>query len=90
MRDDRDLNYYYLLEAFSPVNRTGSPQGFSNLTQVELPGKHAHYTNVKHKHNPKVSPFGIALVKMARLKNTHELQYSIYNVMMTIIININN
>ena len=33
----------------------------SNLTQVEYNKKHAHFTNVKH--HPKVSPFGIVLVK---------------------------
>ena len=33
----------------------------SNLAQVEYSTKHAHYINVKHKHNPKASPFGIAL-----------------------------
>ena len=35
----------------SPVNRTGSPQGFfakSNLTEVECIYKHAHFTIVKH------------------------------------------
>ena len=58
------LLFYYLLLAYSPVNRSGSPQGFSQVkfrTQVEYNTKHAHYINVKH--NPKGSPFGIALVK---------------------------
>ena len=35
----------------------------SNLILVEYNTKHAHNTNVTYKHNPKVSPFGIALVK---------------------------
>ena len=36
----------------------------SNRTQVECNTKHAYYTDVKHiNNNPKVSPFGIALVK---------------------------
>ncbi len=37
----------------------------SNLTQDGCNTKHAHLTNVKHiiKHNPKVTSFGIALVK---------------------------
>ena len=57
------------LYSYSPINRTGSPQGFSQvqfshrLNKIQCT-KHAHYTNVKQiKHNPKVSPFGIALVK---------------------------
>ena len=59
---------YYLLKALhSPVNRTGSPQGFSLhqiFTQVEYSTKHAHLTNCKtFKHNLKVSPFGIALIE---------------------------
>ena len=53
--------------AYSLVNRTGSPQSGlhakSNIIQVEYNAKQAHFTKVKHKHNPKVSPFGIALVK---------------------------
>ena len=59
--------FIYLLKAYSAVNRTGSPQGFSqvlNLVQVEYSTKHARYIKGKaYKHNPKVSPFGIALVK---------------------------
>ena len=36
----------------------------ANLTEAEYNTKHAHFTNVKHnKHNPKVNPFGIALIK---------------------------
>ena len=41
----------YLLLAYSPVNRSTSPQGFSQVkfrTQVEFNTKHAHYINVKH------------------------------------------
>ena len=54
-------DFIYLLKAYSPVNRTGSPQGFSlrssNLTQViynkhlnylEYNTKHARYTNITH------------------------------------------
>ena len=51
------------------VNRTASHQGTkSNLAQIDYNTKHAHFTNVKHnyKHNPKVSPFGIALVKYGK------------------------
>ena len=39
--------FIYLLKAYSPVNRTGSPQGLftkSNVTQVEYNTKHAHFT----------------------------------------------
>ena len=42
----------------------------SNLTQIEYNTKHAHFTNLKHiyiyKHNPKVSPFGNALIKNSK------------------------
>ena len=47
----------YLLKAFSSVNRTGSPRGYSQVqilhkshtTKNNLPfTKHAHYTNEKH------------------------------------------
>ena len=44
--------FIYLLKSYSPVNHTGSPQGFS---QVQIPHKlntiqnmHIIYTNVKH------------------------------------------
>ena len=96
---DSTLAIYWLidlLKAYSPVDRTGAPQGFSQvqishklntikcvslfieglphmvtpelftsskLAQVEYNTNHVHYINVKHKHNPKVRPFGIALVK---------------------------
>ena len=52
--------------------RTGSPQRFSpssNVTQAEHNTKHAHYnTNIKRSNiiYPKVSPFGISLVKKKR------------------------
>ena len=42
--------FIYLFKAYRPVNRTGSPQGFSqvqNLAQVEYNTKHAYYINVK-------------------------------------------
>ena len=41
-----------------------------NLTEVENNTIHAHFTNVKHiyKHNPKVSPFGVALIKKWQIK----------------------
>ena len=58
--------YYYLLKAFNPINHTGSPQGFSlDLTQVEYNTKYVHYIykHKTYKHNPKVSPFSIALVE---------------------------
>ena len=59
----------YLLKAYSPVNRTGSPQG---CPQVQISHKlntiqNMHiliiYKRKTYTHNPKVSPFGIALVK---------------------------
>ena len=49
-----DYYYYYLLKAHSPVNHTGSSQGFSlvqilhKLDYLEYNTKHAHYTNIKH------------------------------------------
>ena len=64
----------YLMNSYSPVNRTGSPQWLfatSNFTGVEYNTKHAHFTNVKHQNNPKVSPFGIALVKKWQIKLGH-------------------
>ena len=62
----------YLLKAYSPVNHTGSPQGFS---QVQIKHKLNTTQNMDtiyiykrkiYKPNPKVSPFGIALVKKKR------------------------
>ena len=44
-----------LLKAYSPANHTGSPQGFYKTCTLH---RHKTYT-----HNPKVSPFGIALIK---------------------------
>ena len=35
---------------------------------MEYNTKHAHFTNVKHKHNLKVSPFGSALIKKRQIK----------------------
>ena len=48
--------FIHSLKAYSPVNHTGSPQGFSlsqithksNLTEVEYHAKHARFTNIKH------------------------------------------
>ena len=56
--------FIYLLKAYRLVNPHRVTSGLltsSNLAQVEYNTKHAHYINVKH--NPKVSDFGIALVK---------------------------
>ena len=54
--------FIYLLKSYSPVNRTGSTRGFSQvqISHIKYNTKHAHYI-LKDKHNPKVSPFGIAL-----------------------------
>ena len=56
-------------------NRTGSPQGFSlvqTLHKLGLPGIQYKtctlYKRKTYKHNPKVSPFGIALVKKWQIK----------------------
>ena len=61
--------FIYLLKSYSPVNCTGSPQGFS---QVHISNK-TYKTYILHKrktykHNPKVSPFDIALVKKWQIK----------------------
>ena len=45
----------FLLKAYSPANHTGSPRGFYQTCTLH---KHKAY-----KQNPKVSPFGIALIK---------------------------
>ena len=37
-----------LLKAYSPVNRTGSPQGFFTKSNFEYNAKSAHFSNVKH------------------------------------------
>ena len=57
----KESSMHSMLMAYSPVNRTGSPQGFSQ-------GQISHKLNTIHKrktykHNFKVSPFGIALVE---------------------------
>ena len=46
---------FVLLKAYSPTNRTGSPQSFYKTCTL-----HKHKT---YKHNLKVSPFSIALIK---------------------------
>ena len=55
-----------LLKAYSLVNRTGSPRGFHTLkyrtSRIQYKTSTLH-TRKTYKHNPKVSPFGIALVK---------------------------
>ena len=76
------MNYFILLKAYSPGNRKWVTSGLfigSNLTQVTY-NQHLDYleymqykkgTLHKHKiyqHNPKVSPFGIALVKKWQIK----------------------
>ena len=67
--DEKVGHYYYysLLLAHSPVNRSGSPHGLSQVkfrTQVKNNTKHAQHTNAKHTNTIRkvVSPFGIALV----------------------------
>ena len=62
-------SYYYII-IYCWLTAQSTAQGhlrvfhkFKFHTQVDYNTKHAHYTNVKH--NPKGSPFGIALVKMA-------------------------
>ena len=50
-------NVYWRLISYSPANRTRSPQGFHKTCTL-----HKQKT---YKYNPKVSPFGIALIKMA-------------------------
>ena len=58
----------YLLKAFSPSTAQGRFRAYHRFKYhiVEYDTKHAHYTNIKH--NPKVSPFGIALVKKWQIK----------------------
>ena len=59
------------LKVYSPVNRTGSPQGFS---QIKISHKLNTIQNVhviykrKYQHIPKVSTFGIVLVKIWQIK----------------------
>ena len=53
--------FIYLSKAQSTAQgHLGACFAKNNLTEVENYIKHAHFTKVKH--NPKVSPFGIALV----------------------------
>ena len=65
-----NVNIIYLfIEGLQPSEPHRVTPGLftkSNLTKVEYNTKHAHFTNVKHKHNPKVSPFGIALIKYSQ------------------------
>ena len=60
----------YWLKAYSSVNRIGSPQGVSlNQILLKLNTKENMdiiYKRKTYKHNPKVSPFGIALVKKGK------------------------
>ena len=67
-RSRSDYVIYYLLKAYSysPVNLTGSPQGFLPNHIVEYNAKHAYFTNATHK--LKVRPFGIALRKKWQIK----------------------
>ena len=64
---------YYLLTAYSPVSRTGSPQVFSQVQILHklntIQNMHVTCINVKHTNiNLKVSPFGIALAKKQQIK----------------------
>ena len=61
----------YLLETYSTVNQphrvTSRFFTKSNLTEVEYNTKRAHSTNAQtYQHNPKVSSFGIALIKYGK------------------------
>ena len=61
-RNDNPRTTNYLLKAYIPINRTGSPQGFS---QVQILHK-SYNTLCKYKtckHYPITSPFGITLIK---------------------------
>ena len=54
-----------MIESLPPRQPHRVTSGFltsSNLTQVEYNTKHAHYTNVIYKHNPKDSPFSTILL----------------------------
>ena len=60
------LRLFIYLFIEDPVNRTGSPQGFftnSNLTEYIQYKTCTFFKRKTYKHNPKVSPFAIALVK---------------------------
>ena len=57
----RNLTWFVCLfieGLYSPANLTGSPQGFYKTSTL-----HKQY-----KHNPKVSPFSIALIKNGNIK----------------------
>ena len=67
------------IQAYSPVNLTGSPQGFLlvQISHIEYNTKYAHYNYIiiiyiykskTYKHNPKISPISIALVKKWQIK----------------------
>ena len=66
---DHTIIYLFIegLYCYSPNNRTGSPQGFSLsqiLHKLNTIQNNAHiYKRKTSKHNTKISPFGIALVK---------------------------
>ena len=61
------------MKVCSPVDRTGSPQCFALnqiLQKLKYNTKHAHFDKRKtYQHNPKVSPFGIALIKKKKKAN---------------------
>ena len=61
------MKVIYLLKAYSPVHRTGSPQGFSKVQVSQklntIQNMHITFKRRTYKRNPKVIPFGIALVK---------------------------
>ena len=72
MNNHHHHHLLYLLKAYSPVNRTGSPQSSgpftsSNLPQVEYNTKHAHYINITHTH---MIPSVLHLYKMAGYAGT--------------------
>ena len=65
--------FIYLFKAYSPINRTGPPQGFSLKTNQILHKLNIYktctfYKRKTYKHNPKVSPFDLALVKKKKKK----------------------
>ena len=62
------LYIYLFIEGLQPNQPHKVTSGFftkSSLIEVEYNTKHAHLTNLKH--NPKVRPFGIALIKMEEI-----------------------
>ena len=83
--------FIYVLLAYSAVNRSRSPQGFSQIqishtNWIEYKTCTLH-TRKTYKHNPKGSPFGIALVNKWQIKidaGTIDhvglaFQYQVYN-----------